>query len=128
MNSFEFQQPEFLLCEIGIKDSTLLGDHILNDERLWVHHLPSSSLIEFVFMNELGSYNFREKHREFTYLTYRYTGFYVKNNCALFNQSEDIVLNRAWEYLEDFLTWEDREINRHDFGKLMGKGNDYNIN
>ena len=113
MNDFKFEQPEFLYCEIAKKDSTLLGDYIVNDERLWVHHLPSSSLIEFVFMNELGSYNFAEKHREFTYLKYRYIGVYVKNNCSLFDQNADTVLDRAWKYLEDFFIWEDEQINKN---------------
>ncbi|WP_286856646.1 MULTISPECIES: hypothetical protein [Sphingobacterium] len=128
MNSFEFKQPEFLLCEIGIKDSTLLGDHILNDERIWVYHLKSQSLVEFVFMNELGTYNFNEKHKEFTYFQYRYIVFFVKNNCNITKQSEDVVLDLAWDYLESFFIWEDKTINIRDHLKSIRSGNDFNIN
>ncbi|WP_454045054.1 hypothetical protein [Chryseobacterium sp. Marseille-Q8038] len=128
MNNFKFEQPEFLLCEIGIKDSSLLGDHILNDERIWVYHLKSQSLVEFVFMNELGTYNFKEKHKEFSYFNYRYIGFFVQNNCTITKQNEDTVLDLAWDYLESFFIWEDKTINIKDHLKSIRSGNDFNIN
>lgn len=130
MNDFEFNQPEFLLCEIAIKDSSLLCEHIQNDQRLWIYHLSSASLIEFVYMNDLGSYNFSEKHKEFLFLNNRYTGFFVQNNCKINKENEDSVLDLAWEYLEKFLAWQEEIYNRANplrLYELRGKNN-FDIN
>ena len=38
MKKFDFIKPEFLMCEIPIKDGSQ------HDDRLWIYHLKSLSL------------------------------------------------------------------------------------
>ncbi|REC79462.1 hypothetical protein DRF60_06460 [Chryseobacterium elymi] len=121
MESFEIDQPEFLLCEKPLKDYDSTGSFLTEDERsfaltvpderTWVYHLLSESLIEFVLMNNREPYNFINKHKDFMYNEFRYTGVFVKNNCERLEFDENSVLDKAWEYLKSILKWEDEYYN-----------------
>ncbi|WP_286856645.1 MULTISPECIES: hypothetical protein [Sphingobacterium] len=119
MKNIEFHQPEFLLCEKSIQDyendgelvsqksDSLVGGYYIEDERTWVYHLKSESLIEFLYMNGREPQKFTSKHKDFVYKTENYTGFFVINKAKNLGQDEDIVLDKAWEFLKAKFHWED---------------------
>ncbi|WP_454045053.1 hypothetical protein [Chryseobacterium sp. Marseille-Q8038] len=120
MENIEFHQPEFLLCEKSMPDYDRDGEieyeildskveaYEIKDERLWVYHLKSESLIEFLYMNGREAQNFTSRHKDFVYENENYTGFFVKNNTKNLGQDENIVLDKAWAFLEAKFNW-DRE-------------------
>ena len=103
----EYTQPEYLLCEVPIKDGGI------NDERIWIYHLPTLSLIEFICLNELDDFSFQGVQKDFIYQgndtidPEAWKGVFVQNNCEVAGKSEDTVIVGAWEYLESYLKWED---------------------
>jgi hypothetical protein len=103
MGRFEFTKPEFLFCEIPIKDDS---DH---DDRIWIYHLDSLSLIEFINVDEFKDFQFTGKQDRFEYLNENWFGVYVQNNCESTNQNADQVLKNAWKYLEKYFDWEEEQ-------------------
>jgi hypothetical protein len=55
MGKLEFEKPEFLFCEIPIKDGSD------DDDRLWIYHLDSLSLIEFINVDDFTDFQFTGK-------------------------------------------------------------------
>jgi hypothetical protein len=51
--------PEFFMCEIPVKDGTF------NDQRLWVYHRKSLSLIEFLCVTDFQDFQFNGKMERF---------------------------------------------------------------
>jgi hypothetical protein len=103
MGKLEFVEPEFLLCEIPIKDGSD------EDDRLWIYHLESLSLIEFINVDGFTDFQFTGKQDRFEYLDENWFGVYVQNNCESTNQDADQVLKKAWKYLEEYFDWEEEQ-------------------
>lgn len=61
MEKFNFAKPEFLLCEIPIKDGSQ------NDNRIWVYSTNSLSLIEFINVDEFIDFQFNGIQERFEY-------------------------------------------------------------
>lgn len=107
MSLAEFTQPEFFLAEIPIKDGSF------NDDRIWVYHRLSLSLIEFVCLNNIENEDFQGYNKDFIYMGNEdvdpeaWKGIFVQDNTAAVDQDRDDVINRAWEYLSNYLKWED---------------------
>lgn len=101
MKKFEFTKPEFLFCEIPVKDDSQ------NDDRIWIYHLDSLSLIEFIFVDDFADFQFTGKQDRFEYLGENWFGVFVQNNCEVTEQDADQVLKKAWQFLEDYFVWED---------------------
>ena len=101
MEKIEFTKPEFLLCEIPIKDGRK------DDERIWVYHLGSLSLIEFISVDSFEDFMFTGKQERFEYFDENWFGVYVQNNCEITENDPDEVLQKAWKFLEDYFDWED---------------------
>jgi len=105
-----YDQPEFLFCEIYPKDGTM------NDHRIWIYHRLSLSLIEFVCLNDLAEYQLGGRQKDYIYLGIddnadpeAWKGIFVQNNCEATDNDADKVLDRAWQYLENYLKWEDAQ-------------------
>jgi hypothetical protein len=103
MNKFEFTKPEFLFCEIPIKDDSQ------HDDRIWIYHLDSLSLIEFINVDDFTDFQFTGKQDRFEYLDENWFGVYVQNNCELKEQNADQVLKKAWKFLEEYFDWEEEQ-------------------
>lgn len=103
MKKFEFTQPDFLFCEIAIKDDSQ------NDDRIWIYHRKSLSLIEFINVDDFKDFQFAGKQDRFEYLDENWFGVFVQNNCEATEYNEDKVLKAAWKYLEDYFVWEDSQ-------------------
>lgn len=106
MQKFNFSQPDFLLCEIPVKDGTL------NDNRLWVYHRLSLSLIEFVNVDDFKDFQFKGTQERFEYeningLIENWFGIFVQNNCEATDNNPNQILQNAWEFLKDYFNWED---------------------
>lgn len=108
MPKFNFKTPEFLMCEIPVKDNSP------NDDRLWVYHTKSLSLIEFVCVSDFPDFQFKGKMERFEYFngddTEDWFGVFVQNNCNGFELDDNDVLKQSWLYLKAYLEWEDKNI------------------
>jgi hypothetical protein len=103
MGKLEFEKPEFLFCEIPIKGGSD------EDDRLWIYHLESLSLIEFINVDDFTDFQFTGKQDRFEYLDENWFGVYVQNNCESTNQNADQVLKKAWKFLEEYFDWEEEQ-------------------
>lgn len=103
MKKFEFTKPEFLLCEIPVKDGSQ------HDDRIWIYHLESLSLIEFIYVDDFKDFDFVGKQDRFEYDEENWFGVYVQNNCGITDHNANQVLKKAWEYLEDYFNWEEEQ-------------------
>ena len=103
MKKIDFIKPEFLMCEIPIKDGSE------NDDRLWIYHLDSLSLIEFIYVDDFKDFQFTGKQERFEYLDENWFGVFVQNNCEATKQDADQVLKKAWKYLEEYFDWEEEQ-------------------
>jgi hypothetical protein len=103
MGKLEFEKPEFLFCEIPIKDGSD------EDDRLWIYHLESLSLIEFINVDDFTDFQFTGKQDRFEYLDENWFGVYVQNNCEFKEQNADQVLKKAWKFLEEYFDWEEEQ-------------------
>mgnify|MGYP003601808541 CR=1 FL=1 len=103
MKKFDFIKPEFLKCEIPIKDGSQ------HDDRLWIYHRPSLSLIEFINVDDFKDFQFSGKQDRFEYLDENWFGVFVQNNCEQTEYNQDKVLKAAWKYLEEYFIWEDSQ-------------------
>lgn len=110
MELVELIQPEFLLCELPIKDGSS------NDDRIWVYHRLSLSLIEFVCLDEILMSNFKGLSRNFNYIEHEkakpevWKGIFVQNNTSFVDLEAIEVMDKAWRFLEDYLKWEYAQI------------------
>jgi hypothetical protein len=100
MKHFEFTKPEFLFCEIPIKDGSQ------NDDRIWIYHTESLSLIEFIYVDDFVDFKFNGKQDRFEYMGENWFGVFVQDNCEVTEQDADQVLKKAWKYLEDYFKWD----------------------
>lgn len=100
----DYQQPDFLLCEIPVKDKSF------NDDRLWVYSRLSLSLIEFICLNDIEVSNFQNTQKKFTFFDEQWIGVFVQNNCEPTDNDPNEILNQAWEFFRDYLAWEDVNI------------------
>ena len=108
MKKFDFEQPEFFFCEVPVKDGTQ------NDDRIWIYHRLSLSLIEFVNVDEFTDFQFSGKQSRFEYengdgLVENWFGVFVQNNCEVTDNNDDDVIKRCWRYLESYFMWTDTQ-------------------
>ena len=101
MKKIDYIQPDFLFCEIVIKDDSQ------NDGRIWIYHRLSQSLIEFVNVDDFKDFQFKGKQERFEYLGENWFGVFVQNNCEATDNNENEVLKKAWRYLENYFILED---------------------
>lgn len=98
---FNYTQPEFFFCEIPIKDGSQ------NDDRIWIYHRLSLSLIEFVNVDNFVDFQFQGIQDRFEYLDENWFGVFVQNNCEATDHKPYEVLKKAWRFLENYFIWED---------------------
>lgn len=109
MSQQNYPQPEFLFAEIYPKDGTF------NDNRIWIYHRLSLSLIEFINLNDISDFDFQGVQKDFIYMGLgdadpeAWKGVFVQNNTEATDADENDVLQRSWEYLENYLKWEDQK-------------------
>lgn len=101
-----FDQPEFLMAGIPVKDGSF------NDDRIWIYHRLSLSLIELIYLDNIGESIFDGVQKDFAYtradgLTENWKAVFAQNNTEATELNTDLVLNRAWEYFLNYLMWED---------------------
>ena len=106
MKKFEYAQPDFLFCEIGIKQKNE------NDNRIWIYHRKSLSLIEFVCANGVDDFQFKGIQERFEYqnidgIMENWFGVFVQNNCEQTEYNQQKVLKAAWLYLKNYFDWQD---------------------
>lgn len=108
MKKFEFNTPEYLLCEIGRKD----GSH--NDDRLWVYCVKSLTLLEFVCADDWDEVyiNYTREFQHINNLGEKETWLVaiVQNNAELADKNIEEVLDGAIRYFENYLIFEDDEM------------------
>ncbi|WP_430612832.1 hypothetical protein [Flavobacterium sp. JP2137] len=103
-----FEQPDFLLAEVPIKDGSP------TDDRLWIYCHKTFSLIEFILKEEFSERKFIGTQAPFVYVDldgYKedWIGVYVQNNCALVGADQNDNLKAAWAFLEAYFKWEEME-------------------
>lgn len=111
MEKINYLNPEFLLCEIPIKDNSF------NDKRVWVYSLKSLSLIEFINVDLLQDFEFKGKQERFEYISTNGTienwfGVFTQNNCELTENNSNKILKKAWDFFEKYLKWKDSNFNK----------------
>lgn len=107
MQKNDFQQPDFLLCELPIKDNSF------NDNRLWVYCRLSLSLIEFVNVDDFKDFQFEGKQQLFQYenktgFVENWVAVYVQNNCDATDNNDNENLKNAWNFIKNYFIWEDK--------------------
>jgi hypothetical protein len=107
MQKIEFTQPEFLFCEIPIKNDTI------HDHRIWVYHRYSLSLIEFINVDQFKDFQFKNVAERFEYenktgFVENYFAVFIQNNCEVTYKKEKEVLKNAWNFLKKYFIWEDK--------------------
>lgn len=118
MQSIGLPQPEFLLCEKSIvdydregkvefeKSDSIVEGYSIIDERIWVYHLKSESLLEFLYMEGHNPQPIMVKNKNFAFKAEIYKGYFVKNNTERFAMDEDMILEKAWEFLKAKFEWD----------------------
>jgi hypothetical protein len=101
MGKFEFIQPDFFFCEIAVKDGSQ------NDDRIWIYHRKSLSLIEFINVDDFKDFQFTGVQDRFEYEDKNWFGVFVQNNCEVTEFNKDKVLKAAWNYLKSYFVWGD---------------------
>lgn len=103
MKKFDYSQPDFFMCCIAIEDGSQ------NDDRIWIYHRLSLSLIEFIYVDDFEDFQFSGKQDRFEYQDENWFGVFVQNNCEAVGENDDDVLKAAWNYLENYFIWEDSQ-------------------
>lgn len=102
MNLVEYIQPDYLLCELPIKTGGM------DDNRLWVYCRRALSLIEFVDVTNVLETNI--EGTRFYYGSECYLAAWVQNNCAATDHDSDTVMRAAWDFLKNYIAWEDGQV------------------
>lgn len=111
MEHIEFTTPDFLFCEIPIKDGSF------NDQRTWVYHTKSLSLIEIIYTNNLITSSIKTdgtgKYINSDNLEENYILAFVQDNTEVTNNNRTEVLKNAWIFFKNYLKWQDKEIDKN---------------
>lgn len=106
----ELKTPEFLLCELPIKDGSL------DSKRLFVYVPSALSLIEVVpwdsfepILTEETIYADFEYENSLGHLE-KYTLYFSQNNCGYIGFEESAILKNVWAWFVEYLQWEDHNI------------------
>ncbi|MCP1996244.1 hypothetical protein [Flavobacterium sp. HSC-61S13] len=108
-NHHNFEQPDFLLAEIPVKNGSL------QDDRIWVYCNKTFSLIEFILHDDFPELKLVGTQAVFTYIDFdeyreQWIGVYIQNNCALVGVDQKVNLQEAWDFLENYFRWEEQEV------------------
>ncbi len=109
MQLIEFDTPEYLFCEIPIKDKSI------NDERVWIYCPKALSLIEFVNQTVLDErteeylFDFDKIAGRFHYLD-DFEAFWVQNNCEATDNDKEEILQGAWKFYLNYMKWEEGNL------------------
>lgn len=106
MKIIDFDKPNYLLCELPIKNGS--GD----DQRLWVYAVNHLSLIECISVDFFGEPMMSEGviYRRYNYQGEEWILGYVQNNVEMTDGDEKEVMDKAWAFLTDYLKWEDDRL------------------
>lgn len=110
----EIKAPDFLLCENPIKDGTSEG------LRTFIYVPSKISLIE-IFSLDISPPIFNQVVilKEYTYkntdgVLETYILAFLQNNCSVTESNDYKVLDEAWGFYENYLRWEDHNIDKND--------------
>lgn len=104
MKKQDYTQPEFLFCEIPVKNGSF------HDNRTWIYHRLSLSLIEFIYLNDVADFEFQGVQEVFLHNDEEWIGVFVQNNTELVGADPMAILRAAWAQFEAYLGWEDNNI------------------
>lgn len=91
------------------------GGYWILNERTWVYHLKSESLMEFYCtIEDQKPPNIIAKHKDFVFKEEYFRGYFVQNNTKRLGLDEDTVLDSAWNFLEGKIKWEHKLYNLDD--------------
>lgn len=93
MEKFNYTTPDFLFCELPIKDNSQ------NDNRIWIYSTKSLSLIEFINVDEFIDFQFTGKQDRFEYenidgFIENYFAVFTQNNCEFTDKNPDEILKK----------------------------------
>ncbi len=102
MKKIDFFKPEFLLCEIPIKNKTF------HDSRKWIYSTGSLSLIEFINVTDFKDFGFTDTRFRFEFENKNgefkdYFGVFVQNNCEVTENNESVIMQKSWLVFENYL-------------------------
>lgn len=100
---FEFNTPEYLFCELPIKDGTL------NDSRVWVYCPRALTLIEMIALDDLGVHNL-QINQERKYRSETWGIAVVQNNCEATGADVGEIIDGAWDFFCKYIEWEDQNV------------------
>lgn len=101
----DFQQPDFLFCEINPKTGSY------DDNRIWIYHLPSKSLIEFIPVKDIINLNLQIHGIQKNYVyqvnegldNHFFRAVLIQDNCKDAKFDHAVVMYTAWKYLKSHL-------------------------
>jgi hypothetical protein len=115
MKAINLTVPDFFLCEQPIKDGSNL------DQRMWIYSKLSLSLIEVLPEDEITTAVDKSLiQKRFIYINSdgikeSFLLIFVQNNCAAVDADPINLLQKAWEWFEDYLKWEDGNIDSQSY-------------
>ncbi len=118
MRAVELFIPEFVLVEIPVKDGSM------HDERMWIYCPQALSMIEVISEFEIDAVlhsSLIQKRFKFTNSQGEEESFtlgIVQNNCGLAEVDPHDLLDRAWHFFNDYLVWEDSNIDDAELGAM----------
>lgn len=81
MKKITFETPDFLICETPIKNNNF------NDLRLWIYCPAALSLIEFIKLDDLLDFKFKDDDY-FVFNNEAWTAQFTQNNCEITGVNE----------------------------------------
>jgi hypothetical protein len=109
MRAEELEIPKFLLCEQPIKANNNL------DHRAWIYCPTSLSLIEVIPEEDITvAINRKLVQKKFTFensnlFPEEFTLVIVQDNCEMAEINPYHLLQKAWEFYEEYLIWSDSQ-------------------
>jgi hypothetical protein len=110
MRAGELKLPEFIFCEVPIKDGGI------NDDRQWLYCPKALSLVEIVVEDEMvvalnrDLFQQKFKHINPEGVIETFTLAVVQNNLEMTEIDPVFFLAKAWEYYSKYLEWEDSNL------------------
>lgn len=113
----DYTKPDFLLCEIPIKDGSF------HDQRTWVYALNALSLIEFLHIDHFEDFELDKKSSLFIHAMNdqedeHWVGIFTQDNCGILGLNPTEVMNAAWIFFRGYLAWEDDNIDKDDRSRI----------
>lgn len=100
----DFTKPNFLLCELPIKNGSS------DDDRLWIYCVDNLSLIEAISLEDVEYLSLEVENKHYKHNDERWALAFVQNNAEATGSEPEAVLDDAWVFLKEYLEWEDNNI------------------